>query len=326
MKPRTRNALLLAAVLVGLSLARAQTASAPHPAPGGELRKLQLKGFGQVGLWHNGVDRGLSNQRPLLLLHAANAAASSFEMRPIWEATRGERPVYALDWPGFGTSDRPDVAYSPELMKRALELALQEIGGEVDVVALSLSGEWVTAHANDDGGQIASVALISPTGFGGRKERSEAEKDATLRRLRETRGLVFGGLRSRPVLEWFLSRSFVGPVPKDVLDAAANSSRAEGAVWAPLYFISGKLQDERAFENIYDKANNVPVLVIYDRDGYVNFDRLPEFAQKRNVTAVRIAPTLGMPHWEKREETISALREFWRQHTPALAIPREALN
>src|SRR5688500_10817894 len=42
---------------------------------------------------------------PVLLLHSINAAASAYEMRPLFEALRGERPVFAPDLPGFGLSE-----------------------------------------------------------------------------------------------------------------------------------------------------------------------------------------------------------------------------
>src|SRR5262245_52161379 len=40
--------------------------------------------------------------RPLVLIHGVNLAASSFEMRPLFNHFRETRPVYALDLPGFG--------------------------------------------------------------------------------------------------------------------------------------------------------------------------------------------------------------------------------
>jgi hypothetical protein len=39
--------------------------------------------------------------RPLVLLHSINAAASAFEMGPLFEHYRASRPVYALDLPGY---------------------------------------------------------------------------------------------------------------------------------------------------------------------------------------------------------------------------------
>ena len=81
-----------------------------------------------------------------MLAHSVNAAASAYEMKPLWDAYAGTRPVYALEWPGFGSSDRPDLRYTPELMTRALNALVAELGSEVDVVALSLGSEFAAVH------------------------------------------------------------------------------------------------------------------------------------------------------------------------------------
>lgn len=60
--------------------------------------------------------------RPLLLVHSVNAAASSIEMRPLFELFRGKRPVYALDLPGFGFSSRRDRVYSRVFISRPLSM------------------------------------------------------------------------------------------------------------------------------------------------------------------------------------------------------------
>src|SRR5258707_11557150 len=44
--------------------------------------------------------------RPLVLIHSINAAASAYEMQPLFLHYRSKRSVYALDLPGFGFSDR----------------------------------------------------------------------------------------------------------------------------------------------------------------------------------------------------------------------------
>src|SRR3954470_4730244 len=76
--------------------------------------------------------------RPLVLVHSINAAASAYEMRPLFEAYRGKRPVYALDLPGFGFSERADRHYSPPLFTAALtDLIAGQVreAGPVDLVA-----------------------------------------------------------------------------------------------------------------------------------------------------------------------------------------------
>jgi len=65
------------------------------------------------------ADTSAPGRQPLLI-HSVNAAASSIEMRPLFELFRGKRPVYALDLPGFGFSSSRDQVYSPDLYKQAI--------------------------------------------------------------------------------------------------------------------------------------------------------------------------------------------------------------
>jgi pimeloyl-ACP methyl ester carboxylesterase len=86
---------------------------------------------------------------PLVLIHSVNAAASSYEMRPLFEHYRGRRPVYALDLPGFGKSERGRREYTPEVYGRALIdfVETKTASRPADVVALSLSCEFAARAA-----------------------------------------------------------------------------------------------------------------------------------------------------------------------------------
>jgi len=64
-------------------------------------------------------------------------------------------------------------------------------------------------------------------------------------------------------------------------------------------------------ETVY-RMLDLPVLVIYDRDPYTNFEMMPGLVQERdNWQAVRISPTKGLPHWERPEKTFNAMESFW---------------
>src|SRR5215212_3887006 len=109
--------------------------------------------------------------QPLLLIHSINAAASAYEMRPLFEHYRASRRVYALDLPGFGFSDRTARDYTPRLYVDAILDMLDEIKREsgvssLDVLALSLGAEFLARAASEHPNRFSTLALVSPTGFG----------------------------------------------------------------------------------------------------------------------------------------------------------------
>ncbi len=258
---------------------------------------------------------------PLVLLHSINAAPSAFEVKPIFERFRGERPVFALELPGFGFSDRSDRLYSPQLFQYAVSDFLKEVVSEpADVVALSLSCEFAALAAEHSPNSFRSIVMISPTGF------DQPKTDSISRHLdkRGTKNTLYAGLAvplwnrpfydlvaSRPSIQFFLNKSFEGLVPARFVDYAYQTAHQPGAQYAPTYFLSGKLFTPAVRETVY-KALELPVLVIYDRDPYTNFYMLSSLLkEKQNWQVERISPTKGLPHWEQPEKTFNAMETFW---------------
>ncbi|MFD0938295.1 alpha/beta fold hydrolase, partial [Methylobacterium trifolii] len=64
---------------------------------------------------------------PLLLVHSINAAANAYEVRPLYTHYRTRRPVYALDLPGFGFSERARRLYTPRTMVEAIHAVAGEV-------------------------------------------------------------------------------------------------------------------------------------------------------------------------------------------------------
>ncbi|WP_295409392.1 alpha/beta fold hydrolase [uncultured Thiocystis sp.] len=252
---------------------------------------------------------------PLVLVHSINAAPSSFEMRPLFEQYRGNRPVYSLDLPGFGHSERGSRPYTPAIYADALaDFLLQVVQQPADVLALSLSAEFAARAALAMPGRIASLVVISPTGFSQRPVPSArigrvAHQFLTIPLL--SQGL-YDLVASRRSIRYFLGRSFVGEVPVEVIDYAHATSHQPGARHAPLTFLSMQLFTPNAMDRLYGKLTDLPVLAIADRDPYIAFERLDEFvAGHPNWQRLRLAPNLGLPHWERLPETVAALDGFW---------------
>lgn len=265
------------------------------------------------------------DERPLALVHSVNAAASAFEMRPLFEYFRGQRPVYAIDLPGFGFSERPNQVYSAALYATALLDFLNEIGarerGGADIVALSLGGEFAARAARHMPDRIHSLALISPTGLSGR-----AGGGLGRQWLRSVLAFplwsqaLYDALVSRASLRSFLQRSFEGEIDTGLLEYAWATSHQPGARFAPLYFISGQLFTPDAVQSLYERVTQ-PTLALYDRDGYTSFDALPALlAVRSNWQAERITPTLGMPQFERLGDTTRALQSFWARMPVAQRI------
>ena len=259
--------------------------------------------------------------RPLVFIHSINAAASAYEMRPLFEHYRGRRPVYALDLPGFGFSERADRVYSPELYKEAvLDLLRLKVKEQADVIALSLGSEFVAAAALEQPELFHSLAFISPSGFSARSEKRASQKasedgssDTVYRLLSNqlTGQALYDLLATRASIQFFLKQSFVGPVDEGLAEYDALTSHQPSARYAPLYFVSGKLFTPDIRQSTYNQLAQ-PALVLYDQDAFVSFDLLPQtLSERRNWQAVRITPTRGLPQFEKLRDTVQALDAFW---------------
>ena len=279
--------------------------------------EMSTENVGRLSYYADASGKGT----PLVLLHSINAAPSAYEMKPIFDHYRGKRPVFALDLPGFGFSERSDRLYSPQLYQDAIvEFIRDVVKKPADVVALSLSAEFAALAAAHSPEWIRSLVMISPTGF----KPPRTDRISQRARQRGAKNHVYAGLAiplwnrpfydlvsSRSSIQYFLSKSFEGYVPPSLVDYAYVTAHQPGAQYAPTYFLSGKLFTPAVRSTVY-KVVEQPVLVLYDQDPYTSFEMLPGLLQeKENWQAERVSPTRGLLHWEQPEKTFSALEAFW---------------
>jgi pimeloyl-ACP methyl ester carboxylesterase len=258
------------------------------------------------------VDK-MGTGRPLVLIHSVNAAPSAHEMAPLFEFYQGQRPVYALDLPGFGFSERTPRRYSPELYESAIvDFLRSEVGEAADVIALSLGCEFAARAAVAEPSLFNSLVFISPSGLGSRDMPLPGDRIHRFVSFPLWSQPLFDLLTSRASIRWFLGKSFVGEPAQSFLDYAYITSHQPGARYAPLWFISGVLFTPGVRTAVYENVTR-PTLVLYDEDPNVNFDRLPDLlAVNGRWRAVRLQPTRGLPHWEKLPETTTILADFWQ--------------
>lgn len=265
------------------------------------------------------VDRAAAG-RPLVLLHSVGAASSAYEMRPIFEHYRTLRPVYALDLPGFGFSERASKTYTRDTYKDAiLDLLAERVDGPADVIALALSSEFAARAALERPDLFHSLTLIAPSGFAGQELRpSQLAGDYGLSELVYNYlsfplwgQAIYDLLATRAGIRWFLKKSFNGPADEGLAAYSYLSAHQSGARHAPLYFVSGKLSTPSIREAAYERLK-IPALALYDQGCPTHFAALPATLRRcPNWRAQHIASAHGLPQFGQMSQVARALDSFW---------------
>lgn len=308
-RPSVRKALAFAATLGTLAVTRAlmrdRHVSLPTALPG-RRETLSAPQVGTVAYYASPEGSG----RPILLIHSINAAASAYETRPLYLHYRENRPVYALDLPGFGFSDRSRRRYTPRLMAEAIHAVAAEIrarhGGEtIDAIAISLSCAYLAKACLARPADYATIGLISPTGFDGRLS-GEGPPDGHRGReiLRDVLDrpligpLLFSGLASKVSIRFFLEKTFgATKIDEGLLDYAYATAHQPGAEHAPYCFIAGHLFPTDS-TLLYDRLK-LPVWMVHGQRGdFVDYRLAPRFAERPNWR-IDSLPTGALPQFER---------------------------
>ena len=270
------------------------------------------------------VEESTSGAAPLVLIHSVNAAASAFEIRPLFEHYSASRRTYAIDLPGFGLSDRSERAYSPRLMTDAVLALTNHVrrrhpGERVDGLAVSLGCEFLARAAVEDPGAFRSLALVSPTGFSGRR-RLDGPPGST----REVPGLhsvlswrlwadgLYRLLTRPAVIRYFLRRTFGRKEIDEALwEYDVHLARQGGAKHAPLYFLSGALFSND-ISRVYDRLD-LPVWLSHGvRGDFVDFRRADAMRAMSNWSFSRF-DSGALPYFERLNEFVGAYDAFLDQ-------------
>lgn len=258
--------------------------------------------------------------RPLLLVHSINAAASAYEMRPIFERLKSTRRVLAVDLPGFGFSDRSRRTYDVQLFTDAVR-DLFDIADEyargvpVDLVALSLSSEFAARATRGRPDRVRSLTLINPTGFDRRsdqlREPGTREIPGFLKFL--DRGLVgrplFRLLTRKNVIRYFLQRTYGSKqVDEPMVEYDYLSSHQPGAEHAPFAFLSGKLFS-RDIREIYE-ALELPVFVPHGTKGDFKDFRGADWARERDNWTFEAFDSGALVHYEVPDAFFRSFEAF----------------
>jgi len=287
------------------------------PALPGRRETIATRRAGDLSFYASTDAEGV----PLLLIHSINAAANAYEVRPLYLHFRTSRPVYALDLPGFGFSERSRRRYTPRLMVEAIHATVAEIqhrhgGIPVDAMALSLSASFLARASLERSDAYRSLALISPTGFDGQLSGDgppdgHRGRDWLLRLLdRPPFGRpLFDALVTRPSMRFFLQKTFgTKEIDEALLDYDHASAHQPGAEHAPWCFLAGHLfptDTTRLYERL-----RLPVWMVHgERGDFVDYRHVPRVAGRPNWR-IETLPTGAFPHFERPGTIVTAYADF----------------
>lgn len=309
-----------AALLGGIAYSRRFVDHAMHlpPALTGERRELSGRA-GRVSYYVAGQGT------PLLLIHSINAAASAYELKPLYDHYCTGRRVYALDLPGFGFSDRAAREYTPRLYADAILDVLDDIcrdtgAAAVDALAISLGCEFLARAALEHPRRFASLALVAPTGL---RERDELYGEAAsvrgapaVRRAFEiplwSRPL-YDLLTSRASMRYFLAKTFGAyhTIDQGLLEYGYLSAHQPGAQHAPYAFIAGLLFSAD-ISRVY-RSLTMPIYAAHGvRGDFTDYGGLPPLAEQRGWQ-VQVFETGALPYFEQPEQFIASYSSFLAQ-------------
>lgn len=321
-----KNASVLPAVLaagalaftgVGLALIAWSRTRVFHTIPmtaavKGDLLQFRSRRSGALAYYSAGpAKKGVP---PLLLIHSVNAAASTYEMKPLFDYYARSRRVIALDLPGFGFSERGDRPYTPALYRDAIldliEQALGQGNESVDAVGLSLGSEFLAQAALARPEKFRSLTFISPTGMSASNEWKQGS-DVVLGMLRTPLWArpLFDLLTSRPSLKYFLRISQKTPVSKNTVNYAYAASHQPDAEVAPFHFISAKLFTPAIFQTYC--ALTQQSLLIYGRDPFAGYDRVSQLAGQSNWHVVDANHAGALVHWDDPRLVINEMDKLF---------------
>ena len=302
-----------------------QTVTSPlPPALSGEHSYIDDPQTGRLSLYAH-IEPDAAKARPLLLIHSVNAAGSAYEIKPVYDHFLGSRPVYALELPGFGRSDRSDRNYTPRLMTDAILRGVGELRSRhqdmaIDALSLSLGSEFLARAAAEQPQWFHTIAMVSPTGFKGTTRRDGPPGS--------TRGMpwlyavftrppwsqaVYNALTKRSVVRFFLNKAWGSKnIDEGLLDYSTTTTNQPGAMHAPYHFLSGNLFSND-ITRVYE-ALTMPVFMTHgDRGDFVDYRGVGFFADNPRWE-IHPLEAGALPYFEIPETFFNHYDAFLHKH------------
>ena len=260
----------------------------------------------------------LGSGPPVVLVHGVHAAASSFEMRGIFEPLSQRYTVYAVDLLGFGKSERPSAPYSGSFYADLLADFLAEVVGRTEMLlGSSLSAAYAVAVARAQPGLMDRVALVSPTDTTSLSPAGRAFGRLLAAPLVGT--AAFNVLASHASIQSYLRKVYADPslVDDPLVEQHWATAHQPNARLAPAAFLAGAL--DLPFSHAdppFGGPIAAPILVVRGSVPGIGEQASDETLRSlgRRVTIETVEGTGQLPHDEAPEQVVELI-EGWLTET-----------
>ena len=251
---------------------------------------------------------------PLVLLHGTAIDSAALSFGPSIAELAEQHRVIALDWPGYGLSERPPVEMSMSDLTDLLAGFLDAV--DVDATHLagfSMGGAVALGFALLAPNRVSTLGLVGSYGLDARAPLPLLPY-LVLRTPRLSSGVTWTMRRSRALTRLVLTTIvFSDPrlVTDDLVDAVHQQLGAPDAERSFVAWLRGELRPfgfGTSFEGRLGEVA-VPTLLLHGRDDRVVPWRKAQRASRRIPNAqLTIVPRCG--HWVPREATEVFVREL----------------
>jgi pimeloyl-ACP methyl ester carboxylesterase len=204
--------------------------------------------------------------KTVLLLHGIYMGASGYEWRKNFDTLSEHFNVYALDWLGFGLSDKPRIRYTDTVYIEQLKQFLREVIKEpCAIIASSLAGAYAIQAAHDLPDLVSDLILVEPTGMRRLSSTPDAKNELIYQLLHAPLlGTTFHNvIASMPYLRGYLmNQTYFDPsyVDETMVDHFSTASHQYGSQNAPPAFLAGLLNHNVADAFPHLRQKNIRIV------------------------------------------------------------------
>jgi len=257
---------------------------------------------------------------PVLLLPAFSTVSTRGEMQGIAEQLAPHFQVVAMDWLGFGQSDRPTLNYQPSLYRQLLQDFLQsQFDQPIAVVAAGHAAGYAMQVAQQTPCPWSKLVLVAPTWKGPLRVMGAPTpvRDA-LRELVRSPGIgeALYTLNTAPAFLKFMYRQHVyvdaNKLTTAFMQQKYDITQKPGARYAPAAFVTGTLDPMQSHDEFLQigRSLSVPTLIaIGEQSPRQSKAEMEALAELPGIQSDRLPGSLGL-HEEYASEVAAIALSF----------------